>query len=165
MKKLLLSPAIFLLPVFTLWGQENLEYQLPPEEILELVFGEDGLQVQIVKMFLDPWHQESPAALFDHETSTRHMRAFVRGGLDLTRDRDDELEIITTLYGPPGWATVQKHIGGRDLDPEMKEPLGRYMADWVKYLDAEGYPVRLLSLHNEGEDFYRWDFLQGSQHL
>jgi hypothetical protein len=135
------------------------------QEILELVFGEKGLQVQIVKMFLDPYHQSDPGARFDHETTTAHMRSFVKGGLDLTRKRGDDLEIITTLYGPPAWATEQKFVGGRDLDPGQAENLGNYMANWVRYLVDKDYPVRYLSLHNEGEDFYRWDFREGTQRL
>lgn len=134
-------------------------------EILDLVFGEDGLKVQVVKMFLDPWHQTGPNALFDHETTTKNMREFVKRGIEITEERGDELEIITTLYGPPAWATQQKFIGGRDLDQSQSENLGQYMAHWVKFLKENDFPVKYLSLHNEGEDFYRWDFKTGRQRL
>jgi len=64
-------------------------------------------------------------------------------GLAKTQERGDELTIITTLYGPPPWATKQKFLRGRDFDPEMKEPLASYMIDWVKFLrETEGFPVR-----------------------
>lgn len=132
-------------------------------EIAQLVFGEEGLGVQIVKMFLDPFHQESPTAAFDHESTTQYMREFVQMGMDITRGNGDELEIITTLYGPPAWATQQKFVGGRDLDPAQIDPLCNYLIDWVRYLKEEGYPVKYLSLHNEGEDFYRWNFEEGTQ--
>ena len=145
------------------YGGFSLLDEAEREEILELVFGKEGLQVQIVKMFLDPFHQAEPGGGFEHRRTTGNMRAFVRGGLEITRDRGDDLEIITTLYGPPPWATMQKHVGGRDLDPGLADALGRYMAHWAKYLDDEGYPVKYLSLHNEGEDFYRWDFKDGTQ--
>ena len=126
-------------------------------EIIELIFGESGLKVGLVKMFYDPWHQETPDGLFDHETSTANMREFVRMGLSKTRERGDDFTIITTLYGPPSWATKQKFLRGRDFDPEMKEPLANYMIDWVKYLrETEGFHVRYISLHNEGEDWQRW---------
>ena len=135
------------------------------EEILELVFGEDGLKIQIVKMFLDPYHQKSPYGPFDHELTTKNMMSFVKKGHQLTLNRDDHLEIITTLYGPPSWSTKQKFVGGRDLDPGQAENLCFYMADWVSFLQKHQLPVKYLSLHNEGEDFYRWDFEKGTQRL
>jgi len=126
-------------------------------EIIDLVFGESGLKVGLVKMFLDPWHQETPDASFDHKTTTANMREFVVKGLAETRERGSDLVIITTLYGPPPWATKQKILRGRDFDPDMKEELATYMVEWVKYLvHEENLPVKYLSLHNEGEDWQRW---------
>lgn len=147
------------------YGGFSLLSEEDKQEITELVFGESGLQVEIVKMFLDPYHQTEPGGTSDHEWTTQNMQDFVKRGLDLTRNRGDELEIITTLYGPPSWATKQKFIGGRDLDPTQRENLCRYLCDWVKYLKDNEYPVKYLSLHNEGEDFYRWNFEEGTQRL
>lgn len=147
------------------YGGFSLLNEKQKQEVIDLIFGEDGLQVQIVKMFLDPYHQSLPDKAFDHETTTHKMREFVKLGLEKTEKRGDELEIITTLYGPPAWATQQKFIGGRDLDVSQTQNLCIYMADWVKYLKNEGYPVKYFSLHNEGEDFYRWNFIKGSQRL
>ena len=147
------------------YGGFSLLSEEQKEEILEMIFGSKGLQVQIVKMFLDPYHQAEPGGVFDHETTTRNMLFFVDEGLKRTRNRGDELEIITTLYGPPAWCTRQKFIGGRDLDEEKIPNLCLYMADWAKYLKDRKYPVKYLSLHNEGEDFYRWDYKDGTQRL
>lgn len=128
------------------------------QEIIELVFGEDGLKPGIVKMFLDGKHQTEPNSPFDHETTTNHMRFFVKEGLKLTRQRGDDFQIITTLYGPPGFVTKQKTDRGRDLDPDYKDDLVMYMIDWVKFLkENDQLPVNYLSLHNEGEDWHRWD--------
>jgi hypothetical protein len=133
---------------------------LPEEQrrrMLDQIFGPDGLQPGLVKMFLDVWQQEQPGGAFDHETTTRWMRYFVREGLQRTRARGADLEIITTLYGPPAWATRQKIVRGRDLDPVQAENLGRYLIGWLRYLkEKEKFPVRYISLHNEGEDFERW---------
>lgn len=127
------------------------------DEIIELVFGNDGLKPGLVKMFLDPWHQPAPDAPFDHATSTANMREFVKKGLALSIQNERNFQIITTLYGPPAWATLQKIIRGRDLDPTMKYALATYMIDWTRYLiETEGLPVRYISLHNEGEDWQRW---------
>lgn len=127
------------------------------QEIIDLIFGEDGLKVGLVKMFHDPWHQETPTSAFDHKWSTENMRYFVREGLKKTRANGRDFQIITTLYGPPPWATKQKFLRGRDFDPSMKEELANYMIDWVKYLrNEEGFPVTYYSLHNEGEDWWRW---------
>ncbi len=125
--------------------------------ITDLIFGDDGLKVGLVKMFYDPWHQFDPEAPFNHTRTTANMREFVREGLKTTRSRGADLEIITTLYGPPAWATQQKFLRGRDLDPAMKDELCDYMIDWVRFLrEEEGFPVKYISLHNEGEDWWRW---------
>ena len=133
------------------------------ERILDLTFGPDGLKPAIVKMFLDPFQEGMTkpegggASSFDHETTTKWMRYFVREGLRRTRARGADLQIITTMYGPPPWTTKQKFVRGRDLDPAERENVARYMIAWVKYLrDAEKFPVKYVSLHNEGEGFNRW---------
>ena len=133
------------------------------ERILDLTFGSDGLKPGLVKMFLDPFQEgmSKPAgdgpSRFDHETTTKWMRYFVREGLNRTRARGADLQIVTTMYGPPPWTTKQKFIRGRDLDPAEKEEVARYMISWVKYLrDVEKFPVKYVSLHNEGEGLNRW---------
>lgn len=140
------------------YGGFSLLDQKEKEEIIQLVFGADGLKPGIVKMFLGARHQQEPQGPYDHETTTAHMRHFVKEGYKLTRNRGDDLQIITTLYGPPGFMTMQKADRGRDLDPAFKDELALYMIDWVKFLkEKEGLPVKYLSLHNEGEDWHRWD--------
>ncbi|WP_167613612.1 hypothetical protein [Maribellus sediminis] len=140
------------------YGGFSLLDEKEKDEVIELVFGEDGLKPGVVKMFLDAHHQKEPGGPFDHETSTSYMREFVKRGLKVTRDRGADFQIITTLYGPPGFMTKQKVDRGRDLDPAMKEDLALYMIDWVRFLkEKDGLPVRYLSLHNEGEDWTRWN--------
>jgi O-glycosyl hydrolase len=144
------------------------------ERVLDMTFGPEGLKPGVVKMFLDSFHQPDPApdedrdgdaidlAAYDHTTTTRWMRHFVREGLARTRGRGDDLEIIVTLYGPPGWMTKQRFLRGRDLDPAYKVACAKYMISWAKYLrEVEGFPVKYISLHNEGEDWRRWP-LDGS---
>lgn len=147
------------------YGGFSLLSEKQKQEIIDLVFGEKGLQVQIVKMFLDPYHQSKADAEFDHEKTTANMMYFVKNGLQTTQKRGDDLEIITTLYGPPAWATKQKFIGGRDLDTSQIGNLCNYFVDWVKYLKKNDLPVKYVSLHNEGEDFYRWNYHDGTQRL
>ena len=140
------------------YGGFSLLDEKQKSEIIDLVFGEDGLKPGVIKMFLDAHHQKEPGGPFDHETTTRFMREFVKRGLKATRERGADLEIITTLYGPPGFMTKQKTDRGRDLDPEFKDDMALYMIDWVKFLkEEEGLPVKYLSLHNEGEDWTRWN--------
>ncbi len=94
------------------------------QEILDMIFGEDGLKPGLLKMFLDPWHEpendnDDPRRIdmsrFDHVTTTRWLRYFARQGLERNRSRGADLDIITTLYGPPAWITKQKFIRGRDI--------------------------------------------------
>ena len=139
------------------YGGFSLLNEKQKREIIDLVFGEDGLKVGLIKMFYDPWHQAEPGGKFDHQTTTENMRYFVREGLKKTRARGADFEIITTLYGPPPWATKQKFIRGRDLDPAMKDALCEYLMDWARFLrEEEGFPLKYISLHNEGEDWERW---------
>ncbi|MCU0519904.1 MAG: hypothetical protein MUF84_04330 [Anaerolineae bacterium] len=156
------------------YGGFSILTEVQRQEILDLIFGEDGLKPGLVKMFLDPFHQAEPGsgynfgptaidlAAYDHETTTQWMRTFVRDGLKRTRARGADLRIIATLYGPPGWMTLQKFIRGRDIDPALKHEVAKYLVSWAKYLrEVEGFPVAYVCLHNEGEDWMRWP-LDGS---
>lgn len=144
------------------------------QQIIDLIFGDDGLKPGVLKMFLDPFHQPEPGAdydwdpsvidtgVYDHQSTTQWMRYFVRHGLLRTRARGDDLSILTTLYGPPGWMTVQKFDRGRDLDPKYKFEAAKYLISWASYLrEVERFPVKYVCLHNEGEDWQRWP-LDGS---
>ncbi len=144
------------------YGGFSLLDEKEKSEIIDMVFGEDGLKVGLVKMFCDPFHQTAPGGSFDDTTTTANMREFVRRGLATTRKRGADLDIITTLYGPPAYMTLQKVLRGRDLDPEHKDDLAAYMVEWVEFLrEKEKFPVNYISLHNEGEDWSRWP-LDGS---
>ncbi|MGK7393570.1 MAG: sugar-binding protein, partial [Candidatus Cyclobacteriaceae bacterium M3_2C_046] len=129
------------------------------QEILQKVFGADGLKVNIVKMFLDPFHQVQPKGAFDHQTTTTNLRYFAKEGKKIIEARDSEMKIITTLYGPPPFMNTINRLRGRDLDPAYKTELADYMINWVDYLvTEEKLPVQYLSLHNEGEDWGRMPF-------
>jgi hypothetical protein len=150
---------------------QTMDYTLDPQEyggfsllneadrqrIVDMVFGDDGLRVGLVKMFCDPFHQSQPGGRYDHETSTRWLRYFAREGLKKARAAGRDLTLITTLYGPPAYMTRQKVMRGRDLDPAHRRDLALYLVSWVRFLrEAEQLPVRFVSLHNEGEDWFRW---------
>ena len=150
------------------YGGFSILDQASREKIIDLVFGENGLKPNIVKMFLDPFHQTAgrvnrpgygkiDQGLYDHETFTKWMRYFVKEGYGISSKAKRPFEIITTLYGPPAFMTKQKFLGGRDLDPAFREELAKYMTAWAAYLiREEKLPVRYLSIHNEGEDYSRW---------
>lgn len=152
------------------WPQEYGGFSLLSNEergeILDLIFGEDGLRPSLTKLFLDVWHEptndnDDPYSLdrdaFDHERTTRWLRYFNREGLRRVRAWGGDLTMLTTLYGPPAWATEQGFILGRDIDPAHYEEVAEYVAAWVKYLrEEEGFPVRYASFHNEGGAYYRW---------
>lgn len=151
------------------YGGFSILSEVQRQEIIELIFGDDGLKPGLVKMFLDPFHQPEPGpgysydpkvidmAAYNHASTTRWMRYFVREGLKKTRARGEDLSIITTLYGPPGWMTRQRFVRGRDLNPDLKYEVAKYLISWVRYLrETEGFPVKYVSLHNEGEDWLRW---------
>jgi hypothetical protein len=139
------------------YGGFSLLQEEERQNIIDLVFGEDGLKVGLLKMFCDPFHQAEPGGRFDHETTTRWLRYFAREGVKRTRASGRDLSVITTLYGPPAYMTKQKVMRGRDLDPAHRRDLARYLVEWVQFLrERERLPVKYVSLHNEGEDWHRW---------
>jgi O-glycosyl hydrolase len=156
------------------YGGFSLLSEKERQTILDMIFGPDGLQPGVVKMFLDPFHQAEPGEdynwdpdvidpeAYHHERTTRWMRYFVSEGLQRTRARGDDLEVVLTLYGPPAWMTRQRFVRGRDLDPALKYECAKYVIAWAKVLrEVEYVPVKYISLHNEGEDWERWP-LDGS---
>ena len=126
-------------------------------EIIELVFGEDGLKPAIIKMFLDPFHQEKPGGPYNHRKTTKNMLFFVENGYKTTKNDGRDLEIISTLYGPPAYMTRQKEIRGRDFDNDHKTDLAEYLIDWAEFLTKKKQlPLKYISLNNEGDDWQRW---------
>jgi hypothetical protein len=137
-------------------------------EILDLVFGPNGLRPGTMKMFLDPFHQTeenlnpSDATTIDqsnynHERTTQWMRFFVKEGVRRTGEQGGALSLITTLFGPPPFMTKQKVMRGRDLDPKYLVEMAKYIAAWAQFCrEEEGIPVDYIGFHNEGEDLIRW---------
>ncbi len=139
------------------YGGLSLLSEASRQRVLDLVFGEDGLQPALLKMFLDPWHQAGPEAPYDHRATTHWMRWFAREGARRLRAGGCDLRVLTTLYGPPAWMTRQGFVRGRDLAPRHYASLAAYVADWARFLRTEErLKVAAVSLHNEGEDWSRW---------
>jgi O-glycosyl hydrolase len=140
------------------------------QQLMEMIFGEDGLRPGLTKLFLDPFHEgiskdgndnKDPLRIdlsgYDHETTTRWIRYFNREGLNMMKRWGGSLTSIVTLYSPAPWMTKQKYVLGRDADPAEKYEMAEYMASWAKYLtEEEGIPVSYISFHNEGDAYYRW---------
>jgi len=132
--------------------------QVNRQKILDMIFGADGLQPALLKMFLDPFHQDYQGGDYHHTRTTENMLYFVENGLKKSKEIGNELQIITTLYGPPAYMTKQKVIRGRDFDPDHKEDLADYMISWADFLvNTKDLPLKYISLHNEGDDWQRWD--------
>lgn len=143
--------------------------------ILDMTFNEDGLKPGLTKLFLDPFHEgkskkdndnQDPMKIdlagYDHESSTEWMRYFNREGLKRMETWGGTLTAIATLYSPAPWMTKQKYVLGRDMDLNEKYEIAEYLASWAKYLrEKENIPVTYVSLHNEGDAYYRWP-LDGS---
>ncbi len=139
------------------YGGFSLLNEKQKQEIIDLVFGAEGLKVGLVKMFLGGLHQQVANGPYDHESYTSNMRYFVKQGLQKTRARGGDLSIITTMYSPPGYVTNQQVGRGRDLDPKYANAVADYMVSWARFLvQKEKLPLKYISLHNEGEDWSRW---------
>lgn len=140
------------------------------QQVMEMIFGEEGLRPGLTKLFLDPFHEgrskdendnNDPFGIdlsgYDHETTTRWIRYFNREGLNMMEKWGGSFISIATLYSPAPWMTKQKYVLGRDADPAEKYEMAEYMVSWAKYLrEVEGIPVAYISFHNEGDAYYRW---------
>jgi len=140
------------------------------EAILDLIFGKEGLKPALTKLFLDPFHEgmskrdndnNDPFILsldkFDHSATTKWMLYFNKEGMRRLNSWGGTLSAITTLYSPAPWMTKQKYILGRDHDPSEKEEIAEYIVSWASYLrNKEKIPLKYVSLHNEGDAYYRW---------
>lgn len=140
------------------------------QEILDAIFSEEGLKPGIVKMFIDPFHEgmdksgndnDDPMKIdlsrYTHQRTTKWMRYFLGEGLKRTRAGGRDLTIFCTLYGPAPWMTKQKIPRGRDLDPAQKFECAEYIAAFAKFMrEKEGFPIKYVGLHNEGEYPDRW---------
>ncbi|NLG15861.1 MAG: hypothetical protein GX556_00865 [Fibrobacter sp.] len=134
-----------------------------------LYFGTDGLQANIVRIYLDPFHQKKTEARnteeipveadeYDHEASALRLREFCVAAQTELQKQGQKLQIITTCLSPPEWMTKQKEISGRDLDPLHRAEYARYMVSWLKFLvEKESLPVKYMSLHRKGEMWNRWN--------
>lgn len=144
------------------YGGFSVLSQADKNEILELTFGDDGLQPTIIKLFLDPLHQQTEDGPFDHKRTTSNMRQFAKGGIELSAKRNEQLSFISTLYAGPAYTTEQNTLRGRDIRPDKLDKLADYIGNWADFLiNEENMPLKYLSLHNEGESWRRWN-LDGS---
>jgi len=143
------------------------------QQIMDLLYGslgasdpDKGLRVSLHKIFLDPFHQLTANGPFvGPSTSSRMSRYFLVEAAKRLRTRNRSMDLVTTYYGVPAWATTARIFLWRDVDPARFEPLAEYMADWISYLRSEllgsaftgTVDPRYASLTNEGESARRWN--------
>lgn len=132
-------------------------------DVLDLIFGETGLGIGLVKMFLSPYLLLEPpfsgVVLGDYrfKECLPETINFAKEGLKRTEDRRFPIRFMTTMYGPPVWGNVQKTIRGKDLDPSQRDNIATYLAGSCKSLvEVENIPVEAVSIHNEGDDPNRY---------
>ncbi len=143
------------------------------QEVMDLLFGpvdgrkaDDGLRVGLHKIFLDPHHQAAVAAPFvGASASTAMSRYFLFEAAKRLKARGRSIEVVTTYYGVPAWATSTGKFHWRDMNPDRAKALADYMTNWIAYLRgelaargfAETVRIRAASLTNEGEARERWN--------
>lgn len=119
------------------YGELSAPSEAGRREILDMVFGLEGLQAGLVTMFFSAWHKAEGGGRFHHEATARWIHRFPGEGLPRTRTRGGDLEIITALDAAPARATQQQLVRGRDLDAAQAENQARSVIDWVPYLRDE----------------------------
>ncbi|MCK4376026.1 MAG: hypothetical protein KAX19_11875 [Candidatus Brocadiae bacterium] len=104
------------------YGSFSLMADADREEVLDLVFGPDGLRPGLVKMFLNPYLLDEPPSpdsldlgAYRFEQYAPQMLHFAREGIRRSAQNGIELRFIATMYGPPAWATQQKVVRSRRL--------------------------------------------------
>lgn len=138
-------------------------------QYLNSFFGNDGLRLGIIKLFIDPYRQEYCQSSSDEDriidTQAYKFYDLPLFHLELCQAADrivknwgGTLKIMLTCLCPPAWMTKQKELSGRDLDPANRIDYGRYMVAWAKYLAVDKQlPIHCLSLHDKGEMWELWD--------
>ena len=139
------------------------------QRFLREIFGQDGLRMGIVKMFIDPFRlnycqqdsDEDRIVEIDeyrfYDLPLFHVQVALYA-LEVVRNWGGDLKIILSGLCPPAWMTRQKELSGRDLDPVNRIHYSRYLVAWARFLSvAEEIPVHCLSLHSRGELWQLWD--------
>lgn len=143
------------------------------QQVMDLLYGplhgdpaDVGLGLALHKIFLDPHHQAAPDGAFvGPSKSTEMSRYFLLEAAKRLKARGRTLDVLTTYYGVPAWATTTGRFHWRDVAPERYEPLAAYMAKWIVYLRrdllgaefANTVRVRAAAVTNEGEFPERWN--------
>lgn len=143
------------------------------QEVMDLLYGpltgdlaDLGMGLALHKIFLDPHHQAAPDGAFvGPSKSTEMSRYFLLEAAKRLKARGRTLDVLTTYYGVPAWATTTGKFHWRDVAPERYEPLAAYMAKWIVYLRrdllaaefASTVRVRAAAVTNEGEFPERWN--------
>lgn len=154
------------------YGSFGLLSENDRQQIIDLIFGDDGLKPSIGKMFIDSLQAgiDTPenlnldpnsfdSSMYDHHTTLKWMTYFMKEGVERTESRGEGFKLICSLYGPPAWTTKQKVVRGRDIDPVYKYEVAKYIIAFIKFMkQQEGLPIAYVSLHNEGgiEEIERW---------
>ena len=74
------------------------------QQVMEMIFGKDGLRPGLTKLFPDPFHEGLSKDENDNKDPMR-IRYFNREGLKMMNQWGGSFTSIATLYGP-----VRKHI-------------------------------------------------------
>jgi hypothetical protein len=143
------------------------------QEIMDLLYGpldpkqpDHGLRLGLHKIFLDPHHQSAPDAPFVGANRITEMsRYFMWEAAKRLKARGQRMEVLTTYYGAPAWATSTGKFHWRDINPERMRDLADYMSKWVVYLRREvkerGFEdvlrISAVGVTNEGEFPERWN--------
>ena len=133
----------------------------------ELLFGNNGLRVQIIKTFLNcpepkqnnlKSNENDPVDINEYSFNPLDNATveFYNNAAAASAQWGGALQMLCTYTNPPGWMTKQKVAGGKDLEPSHRIDYARSMVAGIKYLVQKRYPVHFLSMHYHGEDWECW---------
>ena len=137
------------------------------KKTVELLFGNNGLRVPIIKTFLNcpepkqnnfKSNENDPIDINEYAFNPldNATAEFFNSAAAASAQWGGALQMLCTYTNPPGWMTKQKVAGGKDLEPSHRIDYARSMVAGIKYLVQKQFPVHFLSIHHHGEDWERW---------
>jgi glucuronoarabinoxylan endo-1,4-beta-xylanase len=134
------------------------------ERLYDLVYGDDGLRLNIVRMHVSATAKplEADAALrkrgllydWEHDARTQNVCDAVAPALKRNR-----LTLYAVPFSPPAhWKSNKQLTQGGRIAREQYGPYAEYLADFVDYCQkVRGMKIDVLSLQNEPNVTAPWD--------
>lgn len=134
------------------------------DRLYDLVYGENGLRLNVVRIHVSPNAQPLAAGEplrergfrydWEHDANTQNVLGAIRPALKRGR-----VTLYAVPFTPPSrWKSNKQHVWGGSLLGEDYPAYAEYLADFVDYYKkVHGLPIEVLSLQNEPDVSVWWE--------